>query len=144
MEIIQLWQNGYFELLVREKKAVQVIKATPTINYSQILTNNSAAQGLMCFLAFCVFADFGVEEITLLAGHFHKVLETTGVAPVAVEHEWGLLKVQLHRKATWQDLTWTHIHGLFTSTCLSVLHLMNLLMTIPVANAECERGFSIG
>ena len=90
------------------------------------------------FLAFCFFADFGVEEITLLAGHFSKVLETAGVTPDAVEQEWGLLKAQLYRKAKWQDLTWTQIHGLYTSTCPNVLHLMDLLMTIPVANAECD------
>ena len=65
------------------------------------------------------------------------------MTPDAVEQEWGLLKAQLYRKAKWQDLTWTQIHGLYTSTCPNVLHLMDLLMTIPVANAECERGFSM-
>ena len=87
--------------------------------------------------------------------------------PAEVELEWCLLKAQLYRKWNWQQLTWPQINGLFSTTCPSILLLVDLLLTIPVATAahhpcghcsspslwpllltipvataECERGFS--
>ncbi|KAI0214696.1 hypothetical protein LSAT2_000181 [Lamellibrachia satsuma] len=56
--------------------------------------------------------------------------------------EERLLEAQLYRKSNWQQLTWAQINGLFSTTCPSILLLVDLLLNIPVATTECERGFS--
>ena len=74
--------------------------------------------------------------------NFMVPLERAGAKPADVEPEWSLLKAQPYRKSNWQPLTWAQINALFSTTCPSILLLVDLLITNPVATAVCDRGFS--
>ena len=89
-----------------------------------------------------MIAEFGEEEVKQCTTHFKVALERAGVAVDDVVTEWCLLRGQLYRKRDFKKLSWAQVSGLYDITCSNILSLIDLLLTIPVATAECERGFS--
>ena len=89
-----------------------------------------------------MFAEFGEQEVKQCTAHFKVALERAGVDVDDVVTEWCLLRGQLYRKRDFRKLSWAQVNGLYDITCANILSLIDLLLTIPVATAECERGFS--
>ena len=86
-----------------------------------------------------LFSDFGDEEVDALADHFKPGLEN-------LIEEWTSLKSDVYSSAKWEKdlatLTWADMNRLYGKKYHNILSLMDLILSLPVSTAECERGFS--
>ena len=90
--------------------------------------------------------DFGKHEVGVLAKHFHKVLEEQEVDASKLLVEWVQFRDSLYKRAGWEEhlrsVTWREMNRLHGETCSNILHLADLVLTLPASTAVCERGFS--
>lgn len=85
-------------------------------------------------------SDFGDAEIDVLVKHFTPVLAN----PEKICDQWTMLKTRLFLEHTsLQNLTWPDVGRMHSDSCQEVLNLMDLIQTIPVGTADCERGFNV-
>ena len=47
------------------------------------------------------------------------------------------------KREGWSQLSWAAVNSLFVDICPNILQIVDILLTLPVSTAECERSFSI-
>lgn len=91
-----------------------------------------------------LISDFGDEAVDCLASHFKPCLKT--VEQGHLNEEWTTLKSEIYSSKTWEQdlkaLSWLEVNRLYGEKCKNILSLIDLILTLPVSTAECERGFS--
>ena len=97
---------------------------------------------ILIWINFYLFSAFGKEEVLQLTEHFQTVLQQAGTTTDDLPSEWRVLKRTIRKLKGWKTLTWGQVCGHLKLQCPNILQLFDLLATIPVASAECERAFS--
>ena len=86
---------------------------------------------------------FQTSHALVLAKHFKPVVQSR--LEVGKLNEWTSLKADVYSGRDWEKtlstLDWSEINRLYSSYS-NLLSLMDLVLTLPVSTAECERGFS--
>lgn len=90
----------------------------------------------------CHLPDFGDREVEALCHHFKEVLNSAGVCEEKIPDQWTILKSKLYQEGNLRNLSWSEVNRLHKDLCPDVLHLMDLVLSIPASTAACERGFS--
>ena len=92
---------------------------------------------------------FGSEDIALLSDHYRPILQFNSVNPEEAEEEWSNLKHNIFCTTTYSQRqdhdkrpSWESINQRFKLQCPNILALVDLALTVPASNAQCERGFS--
>ena len=89
--------------------------------------------------------DFGDCAVATLMEHFKEVLESAGVKTEKIMDEWTTLKTSVYQPG-WSEslktLKWTELNRRHGEECSNILSLVDLLLSIPAATAEAERGFN--
>ena len=87
---------------------------------------------------------FRTSHALVLAKHFKPVVQSR-LEVGKLNDEWTSLKADVYSGRDWEKtlstLDWSEINRLYSSYS-SLLSLMDLVLTLPVSTAECERGFS--
>ena len=87
---------------------------------------------------------FLTSHALVLAKHFKPVVQSR-LEVGKLNDEWTSLKADVYSGRDWEKtlfiLDWPEINRLYSSYS-SLLSLMDLVLTLPVSTAECERGFS--
>lgn len=87
--------------------------------------------------------DFGEIEVDALCTHFQPVLNSSGVCVELIPDQWLILKTKIYaEQENLQSLSWSEVNRKHGELCPDVLDLMDLVMSIPVSTADCERGFN--
>ncbi|XP_014675882.1 PREDICTED: zinc finger protein 862-like [Priapulus caudatus] len=86
---------------------------------------------------------FGEDCIKVLTCHYQSVLETAGVDAAEAAIEWCALKAAIYssQAANMKSLTWERVNRLYPDQYQQILVLIDLILSLPGASAECERGF---
>lgn len=73
--------------------------------------------------------------------HFSPVLSN----PEKIGDQWTMLKARIfmEHKKSFEKLTWADVGRVHGSACPDIMNLMDLIQVIPVATADCERGFNV-
>ena len=87
---------------------------------------------------------FPTSHALVLAKHFKPVVQSR-LEVGKLNDEWTSLKADVYSGRDWEKtlstLDWPEINRLYPSYS-NLLSLMDLVLTLPVSTAECERGFS--
>ena len=87
---------------------------------------------------------FRTSHALVLAKHFKPVVQSR-LEVGKLNDEWTSLKADVYSGRDWEKtlfiLDWPEINRLYSSYS-NLLSLMDLVLTLPVSTAECERGFS--
>ena len=87
---------------------------------------------------------FRTSHALVLAKHFKPVIQSR-LEVGKLNDEWTSLKADVYSGRDWEKtlstLDWSEINRLYSSYS-NLLSLMDLVLTLPVSTAECERGFS--
>ena len=87
---------------------------------------------------------FRTSHALVLAKHFKPVVQSR-LEVGKLNDEWTSLKADVYSGRDWEKtlstLDWSEINRLYSSYS-NLLSLMDLVLTLPVSTAECERGFS--
>ena len=79
----------------------------------------------------------------VLSEKFQNILEKSGTDISALGPEWDILKTTLYdRHKDVYGLDWTTVNKTCSDTCLNILSLIDLILSIPAHSADAERGFS--
>ena len=89
---------------------------------------------------------FGDDEIDTLVEHFATVLQGAGADTAKMSDEWTALKASIYAQPDWLQyikcVTWPELHRKFSTEAPNVFILIDLVLSLPVSTAECERGFN--
>ncbi|XP_014666762.1 PREDICTED: zinc finger protein 862-like [Priapulus caudatus] len=89
-------------------------------------------------------AVYGNEQVAALTRHFSTVLTKRQCDIAAIANEWTQVKAHLGRRMANNPRVLPSISVIFPlgEMCSNLLHLVEIILTIPVSTAVCERGFS--
>ena len=122
---------------IRSSEIAFAILAPDKIAGQQLQRQLTAAQALKMSTMFPTSHDL------VLAKHFRPVIQSR--LEVGKLNEWTSLKADVYSGRDWEKtlstLDWSEINCLYPSYS-NLLSLMDLVLTLPVSTAECERGFS--
>ena len=89
---------------------------------------------------------FGNYEIDTLVEHFATVLQGAGADIAKMSDEWTALKASIYAQHDWLQyikcVTWQELHRKFSTEAPNVFILIDLVLSLPVSTAECEREFN--
>ena len=89
---------------------------------------------------------FGDDEIDTLVEHFATVLQGAGADTAKMSDEWTTLKASIYAQPDWLQyikcVTWPELHRKFSTEAPNVFILIDLVLSLPVSTAECERRFN--
>ena len=78
--------------------------------------------------------------------HFATVLESAGANTANMLDEWTALKSGIYSQPGWlqyvQCTTWAELNRKYVKELSNIFKLVDLVLTLPVSTAECERGFN--
>lgn len=89
------------------------------------------------------FPDFGDRDVDTLCQHFGPVLNSAGVCVDNIPDQWTILKAKIYaEQENVQKMSWSEVNRKHKEHCSDVLHLVDLVLSIPASTADCERGFN--
>nr|XP_023664605.1 uncharacterized protein LOC111842341 [Paramormyrops kingsleyae] len=87
--------------------------------------------------------DFGDSDIQDLVTHFKPLLQKSGVKVEEIQDQWTILKSRIYQNhGVLRNITWPAISRQLDQYCPDILHVVDLILSIPASTADCERGFS--
>ncbi|XP_063733444.1 zinc finger protein 862-like [Eleginops maclovinus] len=88
--------------------------------------------------------DFGDDFIGVIIDHYREHFDNVGVDVSAIEAEWTSLKQALYENQgnKIHSMSWPSVFELYKSTFPNILHVIDLVLSLPAATSEYERGFS--
>jgi len=86
--------------------------------------------------------DFGETQVDTLCSHFAPVLNSAGVCVDNIPDQWTLLKAKIYTEENLHRMSWSEVNRKHKDLCPDVLHLVDLVLSIPASTADCERGFN--
>ncbi|XP_052778454.1 zinc finger protein 862-like [Mya arenaria] len=87
-------------------------------------------------------ALYGNAEITQLVAHFSHVLVRRGCDVAMIPQEWTSIKASLSRRFRNAAVLPTIQEVLHSAGPDNIAHLIEVILTLPMSSAVCERGFS--
>ena len=74
------------------------------------------------------------------------MLQGAGADTAKMSDEWTALKASIYAQPDWLQcikcVTWPELHRKFSTEAPNVFIVIDLVLSLPVSTAECERGFN--
>ncbi|KAK0134949.1 Zinc finger protein 862 [Merluccius polli] len=132
-----------------EATLLSTIQESLTVRFGDISLGVLAATKLASFKNWpdpqnaAALEDFGETEVDALCAHFQPVLNSSDVCVELIPDQRLILKTKIYaEQENLQNLSWSEVNRKHGELCPDVLDLMDLVMSIPVSTADCERGFN--